>query len=117
MGSCSYGQASAGDGRMTAAHARPSASPAPRGEFVDVGGRALRVVRAGPRGSGRPTIVLEHGGFRCASDWAVGQEKLAAKGLASLAYDRAGLGHSEPGPEPRDGRAIVADLSALLEAL
>jgi pimeloyl-ACP methyl ester carboxylesterase len=87
-----------------------------RGEKVDLGGRTLRVVRAGPI-SGRPTIVLEHGAFGCASDWAVVQERLAAKGLRSLAYDRAGLGHSDPGPKPRDGRAIVADLAALLRRL
>jgi pimeloyl-ACP methyl ester carboxylesterase len=88
----------------------------PRGEMVDVGGRRLRVVRAGGK-SDRPTIVLEHGAFGCASDWAVVQEKLAAKGLASLAYDRAGLGHSEPGPTPRDGNAIVSDLASLLREL
>ena len=87
-----------------------------RGELVDVGGRRLRIVRAG-RPSARPTIVLEHGAFGCASDWAVVQARLAAKGLASVAYDRAGLGHSEPGPKPRDGQAIVADLAALLRAL
>lgn len=45
------------------------------------------------------------------------QEKLAARGLRSLAYDRAGLGHSDAGPEPRDGRAINDDLEALLAAL
>jgi pimeloyl-ACP methyl ester carboxylesterase len=64
-----------------------------------------------------PLIVLEHGAFGCAADWAVVQERLAAKGLRSLAYDRAGLGHSDPGPRPRDGRAIVADLEALLRTL
>ncbi|WP_394760868.1 alpha/beta fold hydrolase [Phenylobacterium sp.] len=87
-----------------------------RGELIDVGGRRLRIVRAG-RPSARPTIVLEHGAFGCASDWAVVQARLAAKGLASVAYDRAGLGHSEPGPKPRDGQAIVADLATLLRAL
>jgi pimeloyl-ACP methyl ester carboxylesterase len=84
--------------------------------MVDIGGRRLRVVRAGEPNV-RPTIVLEHGAFGCASDWAVVQERLAAKGLASLAYDRAGLGHSEPGPKPRDGKAIVADLAAVLREL
>ena len=88
----------------------------PRGEMVDVGGRRLRMLRAGGK-SDRPTIVLEHGAFGCASDWAVVQEKLAAKGLASLAYDRAGLGHSDPGPKPRDGDAIVCDLASLLREL
>ncbi|MFC3067760.1 alpha/beta fold hydrolase [Phenylobacterium soli] len=87
-----------------------------RGEFIDVGGRALRVVRAGPAAA-RPLIVLEHGAFGCAADWAVVQARLAAKGFRSLAYDRAGLGHSDPGPQPRDGRAIVSDLAALLRAL
>jgi pimeloyl-ACP methyl ester carboxylesterase len=89
--------------------------------MVDVGGRRVRVVRAGPGSAQtltrRPTIVLEHGAFGCASDWAVVQDRLAAKGLASIAYDRAGLGHSDPGPLPRDGHAIVADLAALLAAL
>jgi pimeloyl-ACP methyl ester carboxylesterase len=92
------------------AHAQPKP---PRGEMVDVGGRRLRLVRAGGS-SDRPTVVLEHGAFGCASDWAEVQARLAAKGLSSLAYDRAGLGHSEAGPKPRDGKAIVADLAALL---
>jgi len=87
-----------------------------RGEMIDLGGRSLRVVRAGPKGP-RPTIVLEHGAFGCAVDWAVVQERLTAKGLRSIAYDRAGLGHSDPGPNPRDGRAIVTDLAALLDKL
>jgi pimeloyl-ACP methyl ester carboxylesterase len=96
----------------------PSKAPAapPRGEMVDIGGRRLRAVRAGPRTS-RPTVVLEHGAFGCAADWAEVQARLAAKGLASIAYDRAGLGHSEPGPKPRDGKAIVADLASLLRAM
>jgi pimeloyl-ACP methyl ester carboxylesterase len=87
-----------------------------RGEMVDVGGRKLRVVWAGPE-TERPTVVLEHGAFGCAADWAVVQERLAGKGLRSVAYDRAGLGHSDPGPSPRDGHAIVSDLAALLRAL
>lgn len=88
-----------------------------RGERVDIGGRALRAVRAGPAASQLPLIVCEHGAFGCATDWAVVQEKLAARGLRSLAYDRAGLGHSDPGPAPRDGRASNDDLEALLRAL
>jgi pimeloyl-ACP methyl ester carboxylesterase len=95
------------------AHAQPKP---PRGEMVDVGGRRLRLVRAGGP-SERPTVVLEHGAFGCASDWAEVQARLAAKGLSSLAYDRAGLGHSEAGPKPRDGKAIVSDLAALLREL
>lgn len=88
-----------------------------RGERIDIGGRCLRVVRAGPATGEAPLIVCEHGAFGCATDWAVVQDKLAQKGLRSLAYDRAGLGHSDPGPEPRDGRAINDDLEALLDRL
>lgn len=88
-----------------------------RGERIDIGGRALRVVRAGPPSSEHPLIVCEHGAFGCAADWAVVQETLASRGLRSLAYDRAGLGHSDPGPDPRDGRASNDDLEALLAAL
>jgi pimeloyl-ACP methyl ester carboxylesterase len=87
-----------------------------RGELVDIGGRRLRMVRAGPPRA-KPLIVCEHGAFGCAADWSVIQEKLAARGLRSIAYDRAGMGHSEPGPLPRDGRASNADLLALLQAL
>ncbi len=87
-----------------------------RGELIDIGGRRLRIVRAGPE-RGRPLVVCEHGAFGCAADWSVVQDKLAARGLKSLAYDRAGLGHSDPGPAPRDGAAVVADLGALLERL
>jgi len=97
---------------MSVALSAPPSRP-PRGEMVDVGGRRLRMVRAGPA-SDRPMVVLEHGAFGCATDWTVVQARLAAKGLSSLAYDRAGLGHSEPGPKPRDGMAIVSDLAALL---
>jgi pimeloyl-ACP methyl ester carboxylesterase len=100
---------------MSVVHARDPVR-AHRGEMVDIGGRRMRVVRAGEP-TDRPTIILEHGAFGCASDWAVVQERLAAKGLASLAYDRAGLGHSEPGPKPRDGKAIVSDLAAVLREL
>jgi len=89
---------------------------APRGEMIDLGGRRLHAVRAGPP-TDKPTIVLEHGAFGCASDWGVVQARLAAKGLHSIAYDRAGLGLSDPGPLPRDGRALNADLSSLLGAM
>jgi pimeloyl-ACP methyl ester carboxylesterase len=92
----------------------------PRGAMVEIGGRTLRAVRAGPSGearAGAPLILLEHGAFGCATDWSVVQDRLASAGLRSIAYDRAGLGHSPPGPVPRDGRAIVADMHALLQAM
>jgi pimeloyl-ACP methyl ester carboxylesterase len=92
---------------------RPERFHPPRGELIDIGGRRLRLVRAG-RPDAPVTVLCEHGAFGCAADWASVQRRLADRGLRSLAYDRAGLGHSDPGPRPRDGRAIVADLDLLL---
>ena len=83
--------------------------------MVDIGGRRLHAVRAGPDGGARPLVLLEAGAFGFSADWAVVQDRLAARGFASLAYDRAGLGQSDPGPAPRDGAAIGADVEALLE--
>ena len=91
--------------------------PGPRGTMFDIGGRRLHIVRAGPVESSLPLVVLEAGAFGFSADWSVVQDRLAAAGYPSLAYDRAGLGLSDPGPEPRDGAAIGADLEALLEKL
>lgn len=91
-----------------------------RGEWIDLGGRRLRFVKAGPwttTEGADPLVLLECGAFGCAADWYEVQQGLARIGLRSLAYDRAGLGLSDPGPEPRDGHAIVADLQALLQDL
>jgi pimeloyl-ACP methyl ester carboxylesterase len=89
-----------------------------RGLMVDVAGdRRLRVVVEGPTTSPRPLVLLEAGSFGFSADWAAVQGRLAAEDLRSLAYDRAGLGFSDPGPSPRDSRAIASDLEALLAAI
>ncbi|MDB5426955.1 MAG: hypothetical protein JWR43_930, partial [Phenylobacterium sp.] len=61
----------------------------PSGTYVDIGGRKLRLVCAGPR-SDKPVVWMEAGAFGLAADFAAIQEKLTAKGLRSCAYDRAG---------------------------
>lgn len=76
----------------------------------------MHLIHAGPSGGAGPVVLLEAGSFGFSADWAAVQEKLAARGVRSLAYDRAGLGFSEPGPAPRDGLAIARDLEALLAA-
>ena len=96
---------------MSAAEVRPL----PRGRFVDIGGRRLRIICDGPKGQG-PAVILEAGAFGLAADWAAVQQLLAAGGVHSCAYDRAGMGFSDPGPDPRDGLAVAADLEALLAA-
>jgi len=88
---------------------------AQRGQMIEVEpGREMRLVCAGPVASGRPTVLLEAGAFGFSADWAVVQDLLARAGLRSCAYDRAGLGHSDPGPAPRDSAAIASDLERLL---
>lgn len=92
----------------------------PSGTYLDIGGRKLRLVCAGPKRSDQakigPTVWMEAGAFGLAADFAAIQAKLTAKGIRSCAYDRAGMGWSDPGPEPRDSKAIVADLEKLIAA-
>ena len=85
--------------------------------MVDIGGRRLPAILAGPTQTTGPLALLESGAFGFSADWSAVQERLASRGVRSLAYDRAGLGFSDPGPRPRDGAAIVGDLEALLQAL
>jgi len=88
----------------------------PRGERLDIGGRRLRLVRMGPQSATpAPTVLFESGAFGTGADWAVVQGAIADR-YRSCAYDRAGLGYSDPGPAPRDSKAIVRDLEALLHA-
>lgn len=96
-------------GAMSAA----SKPPPLRGRMVDIGGRRLHIVCKGPEHDS-PTVLFEAGAFGFSADWGVVQDRLAARGVRSCAYDRAGLGRSDPGPKPRDGLAVARDLEALL---
>lgn len=100
---------------LTLAAPAVAGEPPLRGEMVDIGGRSLRIVCRGPRND-RPLVVLEAGLWGFSAAWDAVQKKLEDAGVRSCAYDRAGLGFSDPGPEPRDGLAIVTDLEALLKA-
>jgi YVTN family beta-propeller protein len=75
-------------------------------QIVDVGGREL-FVRC--MGAGRPTVVLEAGGGERSSSWLFVQYGLQGSNRV-CSYDRAGLGRSQPGPEPRTAERIVDDL-------
>jgi pimeloyl-ACP methyl ester carboxylesterase len=87
-----------------------------RGEMIDIGGgRRMHLICEGPKGGG-PTVVFEAGAFGFSADWGVVQERAVARGWHTCSYDRAGLGVSDPGPEPRDGLAVVGDLEKLLKA-
>ncbi|MGH6971242.1 MAG: alpha/beta fold hydrolase, partial [Caulobacteraceae bacterium] len=85
----------------------------PPGEMIDIGGRRLHLLR---RGEGAPTVVLEAGGGGGSStqDWPLLNR--VAQFTHVLSYDRAGLGWSDPSPEPKTINGIVGDLDALLSS-
>jgi pimeloyl-ACP methyl ester carboxylesterase len=66
-------------------------------------------------GSGSPTVVLENGLGLSSPAWALITEGVGTQ-TRVCAYDRAGQGWSEDPTQPQDGRAVAADLHALLAA-
>jgi pimeloyl-ACP methyl ester carboxylesterase len=80
---------------------------------VDVGGRRLHVV---VHGAGAPTVVLVSGFGAPQATWNAVVPALAAV-TTVVTYDRAGVGDSELGSRPADGRQSAVDLKALLTAL
>lgn len=81
-------------------------------EAVDVGGRRLNLFCMG---SGPHTILFDAGGSDWSDVWALVQPQVARSARA-CAYDRAGLGHSDPAPFPRTPVEIAQDLHALVAA-
>ncbi len=82
----------------------------PPGKLVNVGGHRLHIQCAG---EGRPTVVLETGALAMSSLWGWVPAQVAVH-TRVCSYDRAGLGWSEPGPEPRDAVRIASELRTLL---
>jgi pimeloyl-ACP methyl ester carboxylesterase len=83
----------------------------PPGEMVDVGTHTLHINCVG-RGS--PTVILEAANLGMSAHWVRVQQQLA-KTTRVCAYDRAGMGWSESGTEPRDARQISSELHTLLK--
>jgi pimeloyl-ACP methyl ester carboxylesterase len=83
--------------------------PAP-GAFMELGNRRLHYQIAG---EGSPTVIFEAGLMSTVLSWKDCQPEIS-KTTRTLSYDRAGLGWSDPGPEPRDAEQIVGELRELL---
>jgi pimeloyl-ACP methyl ester carboxylesterase len=79
-------------------------------QYVDVGGYKLRLQVAG---SGSPVVVLDCGFGDRLEVWDEVFPEVA-RFTRVVAYDRAGLGKSEPGPEPRSFMQIATELHTLL---
>jgi pimeloyl-ACP methyl ester carboxylesterase len=72
-------------------------------------------IEARIRGSGRPAVIFEaglEGGF---ASFEKLQERLA-RTTRTLAYDRAGIGRSDPGSEPRTAEQIARELRVVIGA-
>jgi len=85
------------------------------GTLVDLGTHKLNIVCTGAADA-RPVVILEAGGGGSSTAWKGVQAALPIA-IRACAYDRAGSGKSDPGPEPRTMDADVMDLHALLEKL
>src|ERR687894_428130 len=83
----------------------------PPGEMVDVGGHSLHINCAG---RGRPAVVLDAGSGGFSAQWVRVQQQVSVT-TRVCAYDRAGMGWSEMGPEPRGAERITGELHALLK--
>jgi pimeloyl-ACP methyl ester carboxylesterase len=82
----------------------------PPGQLVDVGGYRLHIQCAG---TGSPTVILDAAADMMSADWGWIQPAVAQH-TRVCAYDRAGMGWSDPGPLPRDAQHISAELHTLL---
>jgi pimeloyl-ACP methyl ester carboxylesterase len=80
---------------------------------VDTRGRRLHVVCQGTRRADGPTVVLEAGGTHFSTQYTFVARELA-KETQVCAYDRAGMGWSDPSSARRTARALTDDLDGLL---
>ena len=84
-----------------------------RPPLIDVGGYRLE---ARVKGSGNPTVVFETGFTGGILLYWKLQDRIAEH-TRTLVYERAGLGRSDPGPQPRTAEQMARDLHSLLAAL
>ena len=78
--------------------------------MVDVGGYELYLHCMG---TGTPAVIFEAGANDVSETWSLVLPEVASFTRA-CAYDRAGLGHSEAGPEPGDSYQVIQELHTLL---
>jgi pimeloyl-ACP methyl ester carboxylesterase len=82
-----------------------------RGQMVDIGGYRLNI---NCTGVGTPTVILDSGLGEPALSW-MGVQQGVERFTRVCSYDRAGYGHSDPGPYPRSSLQIARELHALLQ--
>ena len=95
---------------LLAQQARPASPSNTQTQYVDVGGYKLRMQVAG---SGNPTVVLDAGSSESLEAWSDVLPEVS-RFTRVIAYDRAGLGKSEIGPEPRSFARYATELHTML---
>ena len=93
-----------------AQQAKPNSESNLQTRYVDIGGYKLGMQVAG---SGTPTVVLEAGSSESLEAWSDVFSEIA-RFTRVVAYDRAGLGTSEIGPEPRSFTRYATELHTML---
>ena len=91
---------------------KDAAAYKPTGTLVDAGGRKLHLVCAG---QGAPAVIFESSGLSSSTEW----EKIlpeAGKQHRACAYDRPGMGWSEPVSGDRTASDFVEELRGALTA-
>lgn len=83
----------------------------PPGRLIEVGDHRLHLHCTG---TGSPTVILEAVAGGVSPMWGWVQPALARE-TRVCAYDRAGLGWSDPADGPQEGHDVAADLQMLLE--
>jgi len=85
----------------------------PAGQLYDIGDHKLY---AQVHGTGSVTFVLEMGLGSSLDSWDPFLAEVASRGKV-VAYERAGVGQSEPGPLPRDPKQVAKELHLLLQTM
>lgn len=96
-------------GAMRKANLRKSYPP--KGQLIDVGGYRLHIHC---QGQGSPAVILDAGQGESGFSWAHIQSEIANT-TQVCAYDRAGLGWSDPSLKPRTAEGMVEELHTLLD--
>lgn len=98
----------------SASEAADARAHRPPGRLIDVGGHRLHLYCVGPVGRGGPTVVIDAGLGDWSTSW-TGVQSRAARTTRVCAYDRAGMGYSEPGAGPRTAERFAGELHTLLQ--
>jgi pimeloyl-ACP methyl ester carboxylesterase len=87
-------------------------------KHLEAGGRRLEYVDFPAHRPGNPVILMLHEGLGCVAMWRHFPERVAAvTGCRTIAWSRAGYGHSQPYPAPRTPRYMHDEALEALPAL